>query len=463
MAEEISGLADGQRIPSQRDLVRRFGASASTITQALTLLRQRGLVETRPGAGTFRISVETPSVPADTSWQRATLELGDAGPARRRFLTSELSDALTVQDPDVIDLNSGYPHPHLQPIELLARSTARVARRPHTWNRPPAGGVPELRDWFAKDIGGGLGRNDILIGAGGQGSLATAFRALGQPGSAVVLEAPTYTGTIAAAHAAGLDPVAVPLDRHGMLPEHLDQALARTGARLVVVQTAYQNPTGATMTPERQQEIRRVAREHHAFVIEDDFSRYLSHDDAPPLPPPMIADDPDGTVIHLRSLTKVTSPNLRVGGVAARGPVMSRLRDAQLVDMMMVPAPLQHTALEVVTASGWSRRRQEFSAQLGERRRAAVAAVHEVWGADVLPLVPVGGYHLWVRFPQHVCGRVLANRALARGVAMSPGVVYYPSGGGTYPSARVSYAASPSSTDVVTAIRRLGPILAELV
>lgn len=464
LAADLADVPEGHRLPSQRELVARFGASASTITQALTLLRQRNLVETRPGAGTFRSRRPTgvPTV-GDTTWQRASLDLGDGLGARRRFHTAELGGALAVHGPDVIDLNGGYQHPHLQPIDLLASATARAARRPQAWSRPPTAGLDELRDWFAQDIGAGLGRHDVLIGAAGQGALATAMRALGQPGAAVILEAPTFTGTIAAAHAAGLAPVAVPMDARGMLPEHLDAALHRTGARLVVVQPAYQNPTGATMTPRRQQEIRQVARSHHAFVIEDDFARYLSHDDAAPLPPPMIADDPDGTVIHLRSLTKITSPNLRVGGIAARGPVMSRLRDAQLVDTMMVPAPLQHTALELFTASAWRRTRARMAAELGERRREAVAAVHEVCGAETLPVVPHGGYHLWLRFPEHVDGRQVANRALASGVAISAGVVYHPSGADTHPTVRISYVAAPSSSDVVAGIQRLGPILAELV
>ena len=55
-----------------------------------------------------------------------------------------------------------------------------------------------------------------------------------------------------------------------------------------------------------------------AFVIEDDFTRRLVHDDAPDLPQPLAADDPDGHVVHIRSLTKPTSPSLRISGLTAR-------------------------------------------------------------------------------------------------------------------------------------------------
>ena len=83
----------------------------------------------------------------------------------------------------------------------------------------------------------------------------------------------------------------------------------------------------------------RIAREAGAFVVEDDFVRRLVHEDAGPLPRPLAADDPDGVVVHVCSLTKATSPSFRVGALAARGPVLERLRAIQVVDTFFVPRP----------------------------------------------------------------------------------------------------------------------------
>ncbi|MCT2021680.1 GntR family transcriptional regulator [Kocuria marina] len=54
---------------------RAFGASASTVSRALALLAQRGLVVSRPGAGTFRAAQEPASSSGDTTWQEAALAL----------------------------------------------------------------------------------------------------------------------------------------------------------------------------------------------------------------------------------------------------------------------------------------------------------------------------------------------------------------------------------------------------
>lgn len=453
------------KLPAQRELVRRFGASATTVAQALALLAQRGLVETRPGAGTFRSARPRPRTLGNISWQEAALEITEGlesspGTARR-FTAAGLASTLDTHGPDVVDLNGGYLHPSLQPVTLLGAALARVARRTEAWERPPAGGSPQLRDWFANDIGGGLSRSDILIAPGGQAALATTLRALTQPGDPVVLESPTYPGTIAASHAAGLRPVAGPLDDHGLIPEHLDDALARSRARVVVVQPLHQNPTGASMDRRRHALIRQIARDHNAFLVEDDFARHLTHADAPSIPPPMIADDPDGTVVHIRSLTKITSPNLRVAAIAARGPVANRLRAGLIIDTLLVPTALQQTALEVVTATGWRRTLGQLGTQLQHRRQIAVATLTRTGGPRRLAVHPHGGYHLWVGLPRHQDGASVARFALARGVAVTPGVNYYLPGDDHQPFLRLSYVAAPNTSDLETAIRRVTEIIDE--
>lgn len=456
----------GARIATHRELVRRFGVSATTVSQALALLTQRGLITSRPGAGTYRTKARPVTRAGDTSWQEAALELtnhiGSSAGTPRSFKTPALLRTLSTLGPDVVDLNGGYLHPELQPLSALSTALSRAARRSGAWDRPPVGGIPELRDWFASDIGGGLSRHDILICGAGQSALATALRALGQPGDPVVVESPTYPGTMAAAQAAGLRMIPVPLDTEGLRADYLNEALTRTRARVVIVQPLFQNPTGASLSVSRQHEIRAIARRHGAFVLEDDFARHMAHADAgpTPTPPPMIADDPDGTVVHIRSLTKVTSPNLRVGALVARGPVMARLRSAHAVDTMFVPAPLQYTALEMVTASGWKRALATLGSALAHRREVAVDAVSATFGPHALALRPRGGYHLWVSLPDHLDGGQLTTAALANGVALTPGDNYYPTDSSA-PHVRLSYVAAPAATDVDGAIRCLGPLVAD--
>ncbi|MFG1885736.1 PLP-dependent aminotransferase family protein [Micromonospora sp. NPDC049102] len=464
IAQDIALLPEGTRIATHRELVRRFAASGTTVSAALALLAQRGLIAPRPGSGTYRTAARPVVRAGDTTWQEAALDpagaQGASSGALRDFHAPALLQTLSMAGPDIVDLNGGYLHPGLQPLAALASAMSRAARHPQAWDRPPAGGLPELRDWFAADIGGGLARHDVLVCAAGQSALAIALRALAQPGDPVLVESPTYPGAIAAAHAEGLRPVPVPMDAEGLRVDHLDRALARTRARVVIVQPLFQNPTGASISAARRDEIRALARRHAAFVIEDDFARHMAHADASIAPPPMVADDPDGTVVHIRSLTKVTSPNLRVGAIAARGPVLARLRSAHVIDMLIVPAPLQLTALEVVTAPGWRRERKALSVALTHRREVATEAVLTAFGDHALALRPRGGYHLWVSLPAHLDEHQLIPAALAKGVAITPGTNFSVTAN-SLRHVRLSYVAAPSASDVDDAIRRLAPLLIE--
>lgn len=57
-----SRLAVGDRLPSERELARRFEVSRIVVREALGRLAARGLVEVRPGVGTFVAPAEASSV-----------------------------------------------------------------------------------------------------------------------------------------------------------------------------------------------------------------------------------------------------------------------------------------------------------------------------------------------------------------------------------------------------------------
>jgi GntR family transcriptional repressor for pyruvate dehydrogenase complex len=56
-------LAPGEQLPGHRDLAQRFAVSLSSIREAISMLVSAGLVETRPGRGTY-VAAEPPLRPA---------------------------------------------------------------------------------------------------------------------------------------------------------------------------------------------------------------------------------------------------------------------------------------------------------------------------------------------------------------------------------------------------------------
>jgi DNA-binding transcriptional MocR family regulator len=198
----------------------------------------------------------------------------------------------------------------------------------------------------------------------------------------------------------------------------------------------------------------RIAREAGGFVVEDDFVRRLAHQDAGPLPGPLITDDPDGVVVHVCSLTKATSPSLRVGALAARGPVLERLRAIQVVESFFVPRPLQEATVELVGSPAWNRHLRTVAGALRDRRDALVSTLRRHVPELALPHVPNGGYHLWLRLPDGSDERDLVAAALRAGVAVAPGRPYYPAEPPA-PHLRLSFAGVAGHGEIAEGVRRL--------
>ncbi|WP_067461719.1 aminotransferase-like domain-containing protein [Actinomadura macra] len=445
---EVRRLGPGERLPSSRALVERHRVSPVTVSRALGLLAAEGLVVTRPGSGAFAADRPAPSAdPIDLGWQAVTL--GD-----RSVDAGGVSGLLTPAPEGTSALSGGYLHPTLQPARALATAAARAARRPDAWEMPALGGMPELRGWFARTVGGGVAPSDVVITSGGQQSLTTVLRALQPPGAAVLVESPTYLGVLAIARASGLHPVPVPTDADGVRPDLLAEAFAMSGARVLYCQPTFSNPAGTVLSARRREQVLAVARAAGAFVVEDDFARHLGID---PPPPPLIAVDGEGRVVHIASLTKATAPSLRVAAVIARGPVAERIRATQLVEEFFPARPLQETLLELVSSPGWPRHLRTVRTALRSRRDAVLSAFARDL-PELRPNRPAGGFHLWARLPDGVDDVELAEAALRAGVLVSAGRPFFPAEAPA-PYLRISYGTASSESELVEGVRRLAAVL----
>ena len=448
LRDEVARLRPGDRLPSSREIMRRHGVSPVTVSRALGQLAAEGKVITKPGSGAF-VAPRRPPLrdAADFSWQ--TVALGD------RVVDDAPMTALLARAPEgVVPLIGGYLPPGLRPDRQLAAAAARAMRRPGVWGMPPLHGVDELRRWFALQAGGDVTAGDALIVSGGQAALSHAFRALAAPGTQVLVETPAYPGALAAAKAAGLRVTGVPMDRDGVRPDLLAEAFAVTGARVFLCQPTLQNPTGATLTLERRRQVLEVARAAGAFVIEDDYARWLTRQ----APPSLVSMDGHGTVVHIHSLTKILSPSMRLAAVIARGPAAHRLRAAQLVESFFVARPLQETALEFVGSPAWRRHLAAVHAEIGTRRDALAAALAARMPGAEPYVLPIGGMHLWLRLPRETDERALVEAAERNGVLVSAGRMYYPAEP-PGPHIRVTHIAAGSVAELAEGVRRLAETL----
>jgi DNA-binding transcriptional MocR family regulator len=418
----IAAAPPGAQLPSNRSLVLAHSASPVTVQKAVRQLAALGLVESRPGVGTFVRTVR-PSRPADHGWQTAALGAG-------RSRLSGLSSTQRAAGPDAIALHSGYPDKDLLPERLVRAALGRAARSEAAMTRSPAAGVPELQSWFASQVAArapvGVApptARDVIVIAGSQSGLSSIFRAVVGPGQPLLVESPTYWGALLAAEQAGVILVPVPTGAHGPDPDDVDRAFAETGARAFYAQPTFANPTGAQWSAETGRAVLDVVRAHRAFLVEDDWAHDLGIDAEPR---PLVDQDDDGHVIHLRSLTKSVSPALRVAALIARGPARDRILADRAAETMYVSGVLQAAALDVVTHPGWTTHLRRMRVQLRTRRDLLLDSVHAHAPQVLVEHVPLGGLNLWARLPDGTSVDHLVRESASRGLLVAPGSEWFP-------------------------------------
>lgn len=385
-------------------------------------LTASGLVESRPGVGTFVRAART-AQPADYSWQTSAL-----GAPQVRLPAA--SSAQRSVAPDVIALHSGYPDRELLPERLVRAAITRAARSDAALHRAPVAGDPALQAWFADELGRTAppavqppSARDVLILSGSQAGLSSIFRAVVGSGRPLLVESPTYWGAIIAASQAGVTLVPVASGPSGPDPSAVEQALRETGARAFYAQPTYANPTGAQWSPEVGRTILELMQSHHAFLIEDDWAHDLAIDTEPH---PLAAHDDTGHVIYLRSLTKSVSPSLRVAALIARGPARERISADCATETMYVSGLLQGAALDVVTQPAWRSHLRHLRHQLRHRRDLLADSLGERLPAAHLEQTPPGGLNLWLRLPDGIDPHDLARACQARGVIIAAGDEWFP-------------------------------------
>src|ERR1700730_9880026 len=225
-------LSAGDRLSTLRDLASALAVHPGTVQSALRRLSDRGLVEGRVGSGTVVVGSAAPR-PFD-----ATALLSK----RAAAIASEPARADSALS--VADFSRLTPDERFFPIdEFIATLAAAWGRRRDLWQyAPPLGlsGLPaEISPRLAE---AGLTRSpdEILVTSGGRQGLGRLFRTYTDPGDAIAVESPSYSGALALARFSGVEMIPLPAGPEG--PDASPPFGRR--AKLVYVMPERQKPPG---------------------------------------------------------------------------------------------------------------------------------------------------------------------------------------------------------------------------
>ncbi|MEV4775682.1 PLP-dependent aminotransferase family protein [Microbacterium sp. LWH12-1.2] len=280
-------------LPPSRVLADTIGVSRWVVTEAYGQLVAEGVLDARTGSATRVAASAHPSalpssVAGITSTPAPRFDLRPGIPDLRATPRSRWASALrsalsTLPDSDLARAHpSGYLPARVAVAEHLSRSRHAVAD-------------PE--------------RVLLTHGASdGMSILATELHRRGH--RAILVEDPSWPRLRDIAARAGLRPIPVPVDEEGVDASVLAEAAARTGARAALLTPAHQFPLGAALSAARREQVVHWARDHDAFVVEDDYDAEFRYDRRPIAALQRLAPD---RIALFGSLSKSVSPALGIG------------------------------------------------------------------------------------------------------------------------------------------------------
>jgi len=361
---------------------------------------------------------------------------------------------------DVISFSGGFPDPATFPGPVLADLLRGVidSGDPSALQYGPTPGLPGPRDYIASRVeareGSRPAESELLVTSGAVECMELIGKSFLDPGDLVLVEGPTYLGAIMAFRSFEAEVRAVPIDGDGLDPAALEAEVRRTRPKFLYTIPDHQNPAGVSLAAERRRAVVELARRHGFLVVEDVAYRELGFGDE--RPPCLWSLGPD-VVLQAGTFSKTFFPGVRLGWAIGPAEVVHQLTLAkQLTDQCA--SPLAQRLLEEYGRGGHLDRQIIRARDLYARRCGLLLqALERHVGAGAAWTRPRGGFFSWLTLPEGTDSIAVTRLGMESGVAVVPGVPFYPDGRGTR-NVRLSFS-KVADQDIDEGARRLAEVI----
>ncbi|WP_262271824.1 MocR-like pyridoxine biosynthesis transcription factor PdxR [Microvirga yunnanensis] len=382
----------GSQLPSSRSLANELHVSRTTVTVAYEQLAAEGFVELRQGARPRVITLHMGPHLRDIKAPRETRGPLSAYGERLRALSpwlDYLTNTLTVD----------FRYGDLAPSDFPALAWKRainsvITRRPVRLAYEDPRGSRRLRQalqgylWRARTLQCNL--EQIIVVTGSQQGLDLCARIVLDAGRAFVMENPGYRMARQIFSSTGATAVAVAVDADGLKTEDL----AQIDARMAYVTPSHQFPLGGVMPISRRQQLLDWARDHDAYVVEDDYDSEYRYDISPV--PPLQSLEDGRNVIYLGTVSKTLSPMLRIGYLVVPQQLQEVFATAkQLVDRH-TPMTEQEALASLIESGAYESHVRRVRRLHRERRETLLSALEYALGERITIEGADAGLHVVV-------------------------------------------------------------------
>lgn len=426
-AIETGRIPRRARMPSSRELATILGVARNTVVLAYQQLVDEGFLESRERSGYFITGSIGDKTQAEQS-PAPVFQSANAPIWTDRFSIRPSTRRNIVKPREWLS----YPYPFLygqfDPSLFPTNDWRECARGAlsvleiHNWARDHVDGDdPELIDQLRLHVlprrGIWASADEIIVTLGAQQALYLLARLLVTKNDRVGIEDPGYPDArnIFATMTDHVD--GFPVDHEGLI---VSDELKRSN--YLYVTPGHQCPTSVTMPIERRKALLDLAMKNDIVLIEDDYETELLPDSRET--PSLKSLDQSGRVLYVGSLSKVLAPGLRLGYIIAPAEVTRELRALRRLMLRHPPSNNQRAAALFLGLGHYKAHVRRLGTALRQRAIELETSIRKH-----LPEFKIrnglGVSSCWLEGPDGFDGVSAAKAAVAKGVLVEPGDIFF--------------------------------------
>lgn len=320
----LNGLLHAHdRLPSTRELARRWGIARGTLENVFERLQLEGYITRQVGSGS-RVSAIMPD-----TYLKAIADARTPAPRRNDVGASEYP--APWRGPEYraqvgVPFLARLANPQLiAPAQWAAHLQQAMAQmKPEQMCSVEPEGALALREQIARYLRHHRGidchAGQLLITNGIRHGIDLVARCVLSPGDRVCVEDPGYAAVHRIFKAAGAKILYAPIDEQGLDLRGIPDSAS---CRLAYVTPAHQSPLGVIMSATRRLDLLDWAQRQNAWIIEDDYDSEFNYQSAPL--PALKSIDSMQRVVYCGSFNQALFSNLRLGYLLAPPQLHSRI------------------------------------------------------------------------------------------------------------------------------------------
>lgn len=383
-------LQKNDRLPSVREIRRKYTLSTSSVQSGFEHLMIRGLIKSSPRSGYFVLGTQN----EDHGGIRKK-----TSPVARDELFMKNMILTSKRISEVSSFNTAVPGDLLIPQKLILRTMQEVIREKGAalLRYYPSNGLEFLRQHIARQMnayGCELNPDELIITDGALQALTIALRSVTKAGDVVAIDSPCVFSVLEVITNLGLKVIEIPVDQKtGFDMEYFRKVCAEHHIRTLVITPNFHNPTGTVMSDQSKKELLEIAEERKICIIENDMYSDLYFGEERPRC--IKSFDRKGLVMNYSSFSKTLAPGIRLGWLYA-GNFYSKAERAKFVLGRSVSPVYQELVLKLLQSSSYQRHLRSFRKKLYGQEAQLSEALRKYFPEDSCFQRPEGGYSIWM-------------------------------------------------------------------